>query len=372
MITISLCMIVKNEEFTLGRCLESVKGIPDEIIVVDTGSCDETKEVAGKYNAKIYDFKWMDDFAAARNFSFSKATMDYILWLDADDEILEEDRKKFLTLKQEMDDGIDIVLMRYNISTDEQGNTSLSLYRERLLKRNSNPIWKGVVHECIPINGETLYSEICITHAKRRGGSDRNLKILRKAIQQGIEALDVRNSFYMGKELFGIGEYEEGLKYYRCLIELENYPQPYCLEACLDICRYYMMKNKKDKVLETLFKTFEHDAPRAEVCCFIASFYREIGDYKKAIAWYETALALEKPNPRMEYVLHDFWGYIPCIELCHCFFQTGNISKAIEYNEMAEQYKSNDPGIAQNKEFFSNLLAALSQEENFERYMNMT
>ena len=89
MITISLCMIVKNEEDVLGRCLEGVKDIVDEIIIVDTGSCDTTKEIASKYTEKLYEFPWIGDFSAARNYSFSKATMEYIMWLDADDELLQ-------------------------------------------------------------------------------------------------------------------------------------------------------------------------------------------------------------------------------------------------------------------------------------------
>ena len=97
---ISLCMIVKDEEKVIGRCLESVKDLVDEIIIVDTGSKDKTKEIVSKFTDKIYDFEWVNDFAKARNFSFSKATKDYILWLDADDVIFEADRKKFKELKE--------------------------------------------------------------------------------------------------------------------------------------------------------------------------------------------------------------------------------------------------------------------------------
>ena len=92
MSSISLCMIVKNEENVIERCINTVKDIVDEIIIVDTGSEDNTKEKIKKYNAKIYDFTWRDDFAAARNFAFSKASMDYILWLDADDVLEKKDQ----------------------------------------------------------------------------------------------------------------------------------------------------------------------------------------------------------------------------------------------------------------------------------------
>lgn len=86
--TISLCMIVRNEEKVLARCLESVRGCVDEIVIVDTGSSDATKEIAARYTDRIYDFEWIDDFSAARNYAFEQATGDYLLWLDADDVLL--------------------------------------------------------------------------------------------------------------------------------------------------------------------------------------------------------------------------------------------------------------------------------------------
>ena len=99
MITISLCMIVKNEEEVLERCLNSLKGLMDEIIIVDTGSTDSTKEIAARYTDKIYDFSWCDDFAAVRNFSFSKATQEYIYAPDADEVLDDTNRRRFMMLK---------------------------------------------------------------------------------------------------------------------------------------------------------------------------------------------------------------------------------------------------------------------------------
>ncbi|MBI2523263.1 glycosyltransferase [Candidatus Woesearchaeota archaeon] len=88
---VSLCMIVKDEEGYIEKCISSVKNIIDEIIIIDTGSNDKTKEIAKNLNAKIYDFEWSDDFSAARNFSISKATKDWILVLDADETISNKD-----------------------------------------------------------------------------------------------------------------------------------------------------------------------------------------------------------------------------------------------------------------------------------------
>ena len=133
-ISISLCMIVKDEEQTIAKCLESVKGIVDEIIV-DTGSTDATKEIVKKYDAKIYDFEWIEDFSAARNFAFSKATKEYILWLDADDIIATEDRKKFLQLKDTLHRSTDAVSMHYYLTFDAEGKPTHSLRRYRLVKK---------------------------------------------------------------------------------------------------------------------------------------------------------------------------------------------------------------------------------------------
>lgn len=116
MIEISLCMIVKNEEKILARCLDSVADLVDEIVIVDTGSTDATKKIAANYTDKIYDFTWVDDFSAARNFAFSKAEKDYIYTADADEVMDEENRKRFCELKEVLLPEIEIVQMKYGNS----------------------------------------------------------------------------------------------------------------------------------------------------------------------------------------------------------------------------------------------------------------
>lgn len=149
MITVSLCMIARDEEAVLGRCLQSVEGIAEEIIVVDTGSQDATREIARAHGAKVYDWAWRDDFAAARNEAFSHASMEYILWLDADDVMDEENRQKFLALKETLDPSIDMVMMRYHVAFAANGTPTLTFYRERLMRRSASFRWQGRVHEAI-------------------------------------------------------------------------------------------------------------------------------------------------------------------------------------------------------------------------------
>ena len=96
--TVSLCMIVKNEEKHLARCLHSVKPVVDEIVIVDTGSTDRTKEIGVAFGAHVADFPWVDDFSKARNFALSQASGDWILVLDADEILSARDHDKFRKL----------------------------------------------------------------------------------------------------------------------------------------------------------------------------------------------------------------------------------------------------------------------------------
>jgi len=151
MVSVSLCMIVKNEEDVLERCLDSVSGLVDEIIVVDTGSTDNTKEAAARFTDRIFDFPWQDDFAAARNEAFSHATMDYCMWLDADDVIQDSERQKLIKLKEELEPDVLAVMMKYATSFDSAGRPAFLFDRERLVRRDAGLMWEGRVHEVIDV-----------------------------------------------------------------------------------------------------------------------------------------------------------------------------------------------------------------------------
>ncbi len=124
-----------------------MKNIADEIIIVDTGSTDRTKKIVRGYTDNIFDYEWIDDFAAARNYSFSLATMDYILWLDADDQLLEQDRQKLMEIKASLEPSVDSVSMLYHVALDLHGHPAASCRRNRLVKRINNYKWYGAVHE---------------------------------------------------------------------------------------------------------------------------------------------------------------------------------------------------------------------------------
>ena len=137
---------MRNEEESLERCLESARNVADEIIIVDTGSTDGTIDIAKRYTQKVYEFPWIDDFAAARNFAFSKATRQYCMWLDADDILEPSDREALLRLKALLPADVDVVMMRYHTAFDEKDRPTFSYYRERIVRNIQQYRWEGRVH----------------------------------------------------------------------------------------------------------------------------------------------------------------------------------------------------------------------------------
>jgi len=352
MVTISLCMIVKNEEDVLGRCLTCVKDIVDEIIIVDTGSTDKTKKIAEEYTDKIFDFHWIDDFSAARNYSYSKATMDYILWIDADDIIMEEDIEKFKKLKQNLTEDVDNVMMMYNVGFDENGTVTLSYFRERLSKRTNNCKWMEPVHECLLMGGKIINTDICITHKKEHAAvKGRNISIYKKILLGGGD-LTPRGLFYYARELFQNGFTEEAIKYFNEFLNTGKGWVEDNISTCFDLSKCYNIIGDKKSMLKILLRSFEYDTPRAEICCNIGTCYFETLDYNKAVFWYKLASELNKPVNSWGFISHDFWGYIPNIQLSVCYDRLGNREESIKYNEKASEYKPNSPAVIANRAYY--------------------
>ena len=163
MATISLCMIVKNEEKVLARCLDSIADLMDEIIIVDTGSTDSTKEIAGRYTDRVYDFKWVDDFSAARNFAFEKATMDYIYSADADEILDEENHRQFALLKEAIVPEVEIVQMHYREEGIQTVLNENDEYRPKLFKRLRTFTGIDPVHETVRLDPVVFDSDIYIS-----------------------------------------------------------------------------------------------------------------------------------------------------------------------------------------------------------------
>jgi len=161
---ISASMIVKNEENNLDRCIKSFYDIVDEIVIVDTGSTDDTKRIAKKYTDKIYDYTWEEDdglgnFSAARNYSLSKCSGDYILWMDADEELIHKTQLVQFIISDYYNS---ILVHQKHCIVYGDTNEYDSPYHDRLFK-NNGIYFTGVVHE-YPTKDEGWISKCLFQH----------------------------------------------------------------------------------------------------------------------------------------------------------------------------------------------------------------
>lgn len=347
---ISLCMIVKNEEEVLPRCLNSVKNLVDEIIIADTGSTDQTVEIANAYTEKIYPFVWNDDFSAARNFSFSKAEGDYILWLDADDFISPENAARFSVLRKQLsEEQPDMVMCPYDIAFDKNGNALSTFFRERLIRRSAGFVWKGRVHECIAPRGKLARSEFRVFHlgSKKVRGA-RNLHIYQK--WAGEEPLGGRDKFYYGRELYYNKLYTEAIA---VLTEMLNGEGWYVnkIEACKILSYCYAEKGDRENALSALFRSFQYGEPRASVVCEIAKRFQK-DRLREAVFWYEAALNCQDHSEEGDFEEPTARTLIPLLELTCCYFSLGETERAFFYHQKAEELFPEHPSVQYNRKFF--------------------
>lgn len=350
--SLSLCMIVKNEEKVLERCLLSTKNLFDEIVIVDTGSTDNTKQIAQKFTTKIYDYVWCDNFSKARNFAFSKATCSYIMWLDADDVMPEKTVNKLINLKQNFT--ADTYMLKYDIAFTENKPT-FSYFRERIVKNCQQAKWQGVVHECIIPFGKIEKLNLSIEHHKVNKSakiSTRNLKIYQKNAK--IRELSAREQYYYGRELF------DHQKYYKCIYTLKKFisnPNSWVenvIDAHFLIAKCYETLKQPVKQFYHLTQTFKHDSPRANICCALGDYFLNLNQFQTALHWYNTATNCPDISLKGAFVQSIYYNYYPYLQMCVCHFNLGNLMEAEKCNKKAKEYYYS-PAVKYNEKYFNSL-----------------
>lgn len=353
--TVSLCMIVRDEEAVLGRCLASVADLVEEMIIVDTGSTDGTKEIAAQYTDKLYEFAWCDDFAAARNFSFAQATMTYCLWLDADDVLTERDRLRFRQLKEQLDGTADVIFLPYRTALEGGEKDGLLYYRERLLRRAAGFQWQGRVHEVIVPAGTVQYGEAVITHRpEKKAVSERNLRIYESMLAQG-QQLEPREQYYYGRELYSHRRFAEAAAVFeRFLQEPEGWAVNQ-VDACRLLAVCYQQLERQEQVLPALLQALAYEVPDGGICCDLGYYFLQRQQLQQAVYWYEQALRCSPQLSSGKFVQQAEYDYIPHLQLCVCYDRLGQQAQAELHNELAALARPDSPAVAYNRQYFSQL-----------------
>lgn len=372
--TISLALIAKNEAHNLPRLLDSVHGCFDEIVLVDTGSTDDTKQIAEKYGCTVHDFEWVNSFSKARNYAFSKCTKDFIAWLDCDDVLWNKDA--FIKWRDHGMEHCDFAFNTYHYAVkfdetkpwaEQELTPIVSFVRERVFKRSLNPTWQYDLHEGIIAKPEWRKSYVTTWAVKHlRSNEDmkadrsRNLRIIEEMESRG--KLDARMQFYYGKELYEAGRPEEAIRAFEKAVKMEGlephdrvlalqygaYAASAAYDRLKDECR-----DEKERFFQSVL-SFAHEGlklepSRAEFHAVIGDLYLRAKQIDRSVPYFAAAKACLKnfDSPYADPIFHfrNLYGEQPSLQLAKIYAHLGLLDKAKkEAEECLETYKNEEAG----------------------------
>jgi glycosyltransferase involved in cell wall biosynthesis len=281
---VSLCMIVKNEEANLPDCLQSAADLVQEIVVVDTGSTDRTKEIAARFGARLFDFAWCDDFAAARNETLRHAAGDWIFWLDADDRLDAENRQRLRNLFAALRDENVVYLMTCR---SPEGRTATLADLPRLFRNRPDIRWKYRIHEqivpCIlGLGGSARKTDVVIHHlgyqdeALFRRKLDRNRSLLERSVAEDPD--DSWMLLNLGQTYLGLGRASEALPLLRRCLERSKPGEKFVRKLYGQLARCYHQFRLRNEALATCRAGLLHYPDYAELLFLQSQLLTELGD----------------------------------------------------------------------------------------------
>lgn len=290
--TICVCMIVKNEEAMLSRCLDSVKGA-DEIVIADTGSEDSTVEIAKKYTDKVYtEYKWEDSFAKARNFALSKVSkdIDWILSIDAD-EVLNQPIEKLREVLSGVGDECGVV--RIKLISERDGSEHMF---QRVFRNDPDIKWGGAAHNYVndkkkrkQFDATELISTTYGYSPAHQLDPERTFRILKKNVKDNPEL--VRERYYLAREYVYRKEWEKAIKEFDRYIKKSNYLAERN-DAWLLRARALAALGKYEEAVDSAWEAIKYNANFKEALKFV-------GDHMDAInkeRWYSFARLADNRN----------------------------------------------------------------------------
>jgi glycosyltransferase involved in cell wall biosynthesis len=283
-------MIVKNEEETLDKCLSKANNLVDEIIIVDTGSIDKTKQIALKYTDKVFDFIWCDDFSKARNFSVSKASNDWVLVLDADEVIKDFNIESMIEFCNYKHDKIVGRLKRINEYEDNHGTKKYIERVNRLFNKNYFE-YEGIIHEQIVLkNGEKYNTEnidLVVDHIgyskevlNRTNKVQRNIELLKKASKE--KTTDPYLHYQLGKSYFMNKDYNNAYKSFKTSLPLvDNFYYEYA-EDLVESYGYTLINLKLFKEAMELYRYEKYYANSPDFFFLLGLIEMNNANFKKS------------------------------------------------------------------------------------------
>lgn len=352
MMNLSICIIAKNEEKNIERCLQCLQPYNFEIIVVDTGSTDATKEIAKRYGCSIYDFVWCDDFAAAKNFAISKASNEYVMIIDSDEYLEEINLPVLQDLLKKNPDKVGRI-QRRNVLTRSNGQQEMMEWLNRIFLKDQFH-YEGRIHEQVMAldgrdydNYETpvliLHSGYDLTEEERKAKAERNTLLLLQELERlkGESNVNRRSAeqipyiiYQLGKSYYMEGDYARACEYFEEGLSFDLNPK---LEYVIDMVETYgyalINSGQSQKAL------------------FFENIYEEFGDgadfkFLMGLIYMNNALfaeAIEEFLKASKYIESRNVGassYMAFYNIGVIYECLGNIEDAKKYYKMCGTYKA--------------------------------
>lgn len=354
---ISVCIIAKNEEKHIKKCLAAIRShtaesVNLEIIIVDTGSTDKTKEIATEYADKILDFEWINDFSVARNFSISQASYDHILILDCDEVIVSINWEDIYKLTKHYPQAVGQIA----IDNHYFSNQTNSVYRERLGRffnrkffRYESPIHEQIVHKQTGMHYKLYDLSILVDHVGYLG----SIEALRPKVERNNTLLfqELKNDhnnpylyFQIGQSYNMIYDYENSYKYYKKALSYDVNPKEEWVQMMIIAYANALLHTNRESQalqLEAVYDTF---ATTADFLCIMGQIYLANGQYIKAMMEFLKAIhcPIAKENGSNSFIptyniglINEMMGDIPTA-LTH-YRNCGNFPMAVEKVKILEK-----------------------------------
>lgn len=349
MIPVSVCMIAKNEEKYIGECLHRLSSYDWEIVVVDTGSTDRTVEIARQFTSKVYDFPWINDFSAARNYAVSMASNDYILMVDCD-EYLEHNQETAQTIQYLVSQLHPLQVGMINLlnpSLPEKSEKSVpssekDLIHEQIARffHRQYVHYKGAIHEQLTaIQGEalefiplslTFYHYGYSTMDIKREKAARNIALLEKELAS--HGSDPYLYFQLGQSYFGLSEYTKALPYFEQALALDVNEQEAYVQTLVESYGYCLLEQKQYQQALSLEGIYSIFSKQADFVFLMGLIYMNNGMFDQAIKefLYATKISAYSVDG-----VNSYKAYYNVGVIYEC---TGNQEKALKYYRLAGNY----------------------------------
>lgn len=331
-------MIVKNEEDNLPRCLESVKGIVDEMIIVDTGSTDKTVEIARSFGARVFHYEWNNDFSAARNFALNKAGGKWILLMDADDELDKNDAYK---IKPLLNDNKKDAYLFETISYvgEKPGIDSLSNLNVRIIRNKPEYRFIGAIHEQILIsvlqNGGIarempikVYHYGYLSHnIKDKNKRKRNMAILDVELKNDPE--NPFHNFNMGTEYMALGNDEKAYEHFKKAYDnLKGAKTGYTSKLLIRMIMCLNQLNRLDEALNLCDSSIERYPCITDIVFLKGMIYHRLRQYSLALKCFMKCIEMGDP-PLLEKFITGVGGFKAYYAMGEIYYEMMDYQEAI-------------------------------------------